>query len=147
MANKGPAHSAVFVHTNVFVRLLTNDPPAQAKAAERALDAAGEGNIVAVLTDIIFAELAYVLTEVYELGRADAADRLQRILDLPGLHVSDEEFLRGALELWKTSRLDFADAHLAALAVRIKDAAVLSFDKDFDRLDGVTRLDPTQVGV
>ena len=71
-----------------------------------------------------------------------AAEHLMRILDLPGVEVMDEVALRHAVDLWAQGRLDFADAYLAALAGRVSDSGVLSFDRDFDRVPGVTRVGP-----
>ena len=82
------------------------------------------------------------------LGRgpaAQAAGYLLRILDLPGVEVVDATVLRGTLELWGEGKLDVADAYLAALARRIGGGAVLSFDRDFERVPDVTRVDPATV--
>jgi predicted nucleic acid-binding protein len=142
---RGTAGSTVFCDTNVLVRILTGDPPAQARSAARALEAAGEGRFVLIVPDIVVAEVAYVLTSS-GIETPRAAGLVERLLDLPGVEVVDEVLLRDALMLWSQDRPDFADAYLAALARRISDSGVLSFDRDFDRVEGVTRLDPGVVG-
>jgi predicted nucleic acid-binding protein len=46
-----------------------------------------------------------------------------------------------ALQLYREhSRLDFADAYLAAIALQIGPAAVTSFDSDFDTVEGIRRI-------
>jgi len=145
VAGPGPTGGALFCDTNVLVRLLTGEPASQADAAQAALDAAGEGPAPLILNDVVVAELAYVLTEVYELTNAEAAALIARLLDLPGVQVLDEQVLREALGIWESVRLDFADAYLAALARSVRDAGVLSFDRDFDRVPGVRRTEPSAI--
>ncbi len=142
---RATAGSTFFCDTNVLVRILTGDPPARAKSAARALEAAGEGMFALIVPDIVVAEVAYVLVSS-GIETPRAAELVERLLDLPGVEVLDEVLLRDALMLWSQGRLDFADAYLAALARRVSDSSVLSFDRDFDRVEGVTRIDPNVVG-
>jgi predicted nucleic acid-binding protein len=142
---RGTAGSTVFCDTNVLVRILTGDPPAQARSAARALERAGEGRFALIVPDIVVAEVAYVLISS-GIETARAAELIDRLLDLPGIVVVDEVLLRDTVLLWSRGRLDFADAYLAALARRISDSSVLSFDRDFDRVEGVARLDPSVAG-
>jgi len=137
------AGRTLFCDTNVLVRLLTGDPPEQAQAAAEALETAAEGRFTLVVTDLVLAELAYVLTSAGMAVRT-AAEHVTRILDLPGVHVVDEVALRDAVDLWALGRLDFADAYLAALARRVSGGGVLSFDRDLDRVPGVARVDPAE---
>jgi len=64
-----------FVDTNVLVRHLTGDPPAQAVRATRYLELADE----LLLPDLILAEVAYVLESFYETPRAQVAETLRRL--------------------------------------------------------------------
>jgi predicted nucleic acid-binding protein len=126
-----------------FSCLLTNDPPALARAAERAIDRAAENGHVVVLTDIVLAELIYVLTTVYGLSRGEIRNLVRETLDVPAVETTDPDLLEDAVNIWRADkRLDFADAYLAALARATYDTAVLSFDRDFDRIEGSRRLDP-----
>jgi len=95
-----------------------------------------------ILTDLIIAEVAYVLTSVYELSIDQAAERLGAVLDLPAVTVADEPLLRDAVGVWRQGSLDFADAYLAALARSTRRTGVLSFDRDFDQVSGFERYDP-----
>jgi len=47
-----------------------------------------------------------------------------------------------ALELWAASRLDFPDALLIAHMEHTGASTVVSFDRDFDRIPGITRREP-----
>lgn len=135
----------VFCDTNVLVRLLTDDPPAQASAVEAALEAAAAGEFVLLVPDVVVAELAYVLTLGYGFDVDHAAYLAAGVLELPGVAVADEPLLRDAIGLWGEGNADFADAYLAALARRVVNSGVLSFDRDLDAFPEVIRIDPRDV--
>ena len=66
------------------------------------------------------------------------------VLSLASIEVADLELLLDTLRMWSGDGVDFADAYLAALARSAIGTSVLSFDTDFDQLEGVERVDPAQ---
>jgi predicted nucleic acid-binding protein len=128
-----------FVDTNVLIRHLTGDPPAQAKRATRYLKGAGE----LLLPDLIFAEVAYVLESFYEVARSQVAGSLRAILAFPTIRVLDAELLQRVVEVYEVHRLDFADAYLVASAERSGVGIIASFDRSIDRVASVRREEPT----
>jgi predicted nucleic acid-binding protein len=127
-----------FVDTNVLVRHLTGDPPAQAAKATAYLRRADE----LLLPDPILAEVAYVLESFYETPRPQVADTLRAVLAFPSIRVVDTELLLRALEAYDTHRLDFADAYLVASAERTGIGEIVSFDRGIDRVGTVRRIEP-----
>lgn len=127
-----------FVDTNVLVRHLTGDPPAQAAKATSYLRLADE----LLLPDLILAEVAYVLDSFYEAPRAQVAETLRAVLAFPAIRVLDAELLLRAVEAYETHRLDFADAYLVASAERTGIGAIVSFDRAIDRVGTVGRIEP-----
>lgn len=127
-----------FVDTNVLIRHLTGEPPAQATRATRFLEQADE----LLLADLILAEVAYVLESFYELGRAQVADTLRAILAYPAIRVIDAELLQRSVEVYEVDRLDFADAYLVASAERTGVGVIASFDRSIDRITTVRREEP-----
>jgi len=129
---------AAFVDTNVLVRHLTGDPPDMAAAATRYLSRATS----LVVTDLIVAELCYVLESVYEVTRADLATSLRSLLAMPSVTVVDLELLHRAIEIYEYDRLDFAEAYVVAAAERSGVGVVVSFDRSIDRVGTVRRIEP-----
>jgi predicted nucleic acid-binding protein len=127
-----------FVDTNILVRHLAGDPPAQARRATRYLETAEE----LLLPDLIAAEVAYVLESYYEVPRAQAADTLRAILAFPAIRAVDADLLRRAIEVYEVHRLDFADAYLVASAERTGVGVIASFDRAIDRVTTVRRDEP-----
>ena len=63
------------------------------------------------------------------------------MLEADGLAITERNVIARALELYREqSRLDFADAYLAAIALEVGPAAVTSFDADFDVVKGIRRI-------
>lgn len=127
-----------FVDTNVLIRHLTGDPPAQARMATRYLAQASR----LLLPDLIFAEVAYVLESYYEVARLQVAETLRSILAFRAIRVVDDVLLQRAVELYEAYGLDFADAYLVASAERTGVGVVASFDRGIDRVGTVTREEP-----
>lgn len=100
--------------------------------------------VLVLVTDVVVAELCYVLTSFYRLTKPEAADRIARVIAIPSVHVTDEDVLLDALRLWSSRSIGFPDAYLAALDRSTPGTAVLSFDRDFDGIDGVERVDPAR---
>ena len=128
-----------FVDTNVLVRHLTGDPPAQATRATRYLQGAEE----LLLPDLILAEVAYVLESFYETPRAQVATTLRAVLAFPAIRVVDVDLLQRAVEVYEVHRLAFADAYLVASAERTGVGVIASFDRTIDRVTTVRREEPS----
>jgi predicted nucleic acid-binding protein len=128
-----------FLDTNVLVRHLTGDPPAQARRATRYLKRADE----LLLADLILAEVAYVLESFYEATRAQVAATLRAILAFPTIRTLDAELLQRAVEVYEVHGLDFADAYLVATAERTGVGVIASFDRSIDRVGTVRRDEPS----
>jgi predicted nucleic-acid-binding protein len=126
------------VDTNILVRHLTGDPPAQARRATELLRGANQ----LILTDLVLAELIYVLGSFYERPRGEIASMARALLALPAIAVADHDVLLRALELYELARLDFAEAYLAAIAELSDVGTVVSFDRQLDRIETVMRLEP-----
>ncbi len=125
-----------YVDTNILVRHLTNDPPDPGRRATAILENADR----LILTDVVVAELVYVLESYYEHPKKQVAEGIQSLLTLPSIAVADHDLLLRAIELFEHTRLDFAEACLAAAAELSGVGAVASFDRALDRVESVERI-------
>lgn len=128
-----------FVDTNVLIRHITGDPPAQAAGASRYLKGADE----LLLADLILAEVAYVLESFYETPRAQVATTLRSVLAFPAIRVLDVDLLQRAVEVYEVHRLDFAEAYIVASVERTGIGVIASFDRTIDRVATVRREEPS----
>jgi predicted nucleic acid-binding protein len=127
----------VLLDTNILVRHLTGEPEQQALRATAFLRDAVHLELAA----LIVAELVYVLESVYERTRPQVAALVRAVLAHPPVHAPEATRLLRAVELYETERVHFAEAYLAAVAEQ-GDGLVASFDRDLDRIDSVTRVEP-----
>jgi predicted nucleic-acid-binding protein len=128
-----------FVDTNVLIRHLTGDPPAQARRATAFLERADE----LLLADLVVAEIVYVLESFYDLARRDVAALARSIVGFPAIVVADEPLLLRALEVYEVDRLDFAEAYLVASAETSGVRSIASFHRSIDRVATVRRIEPS----
>jgi len=130
------------IDSNVVLRYFTKDPPNMARAALRTLDDAQNGKISLVLTSLTVAEVVWLLESYYGYSKDKIAETIGQFLFCDGLEVEDLELVLEALTLYQGKNLDFADAFLAAIALRRGPQAIYSFDQHFNRIPGITRLEP-----
>jgi len=132
--------TTALLDTNIIIRLLTGDPPDMATGATRFLAAA---DLQALrLTDLVLAEVVFVLESVYKVSRAQIADYARAIVAFPAIQVTDATVLQRTIEIYEKHRLSFVDAYLVAAAEGTRDGVVASFDKGIDRVGTIRRVVP-----
>ncbi|MDO5288739.1 MAG: type II toxin-antitoxin system VapC family toxin [Pseudomonadota bacterium] len=100
----------IALDTNVLVRALTRDDPAQTPAAQHLLGHAGG----VFISKTVLLELEWVLRAAYRQPPAAIHQALLRLLSLPHVAAEQPEHLAQALNDFAAG-MDFADAlHLAA---------------------------------
>ena len=95
--------------TNVIVRYLTQDDPAQARKANALIDDALMAGERLHLGDIVICELVWVLGSACGFDRATISDTLLKLIDSAQLSVNDRDAVRQAVTLYAESSGDFAD--------------------------------------
>jgi predicted nucleic-acid-binding protein len=122
MQRSSGKHSAVrAIDTNVIVRFLTADDPAQAKTARRLIEA---GDIFIETT--VALETEWVLRSGYGFTPQQIATGLRGLGGLEGIMIEDVAAVTQALD-WMEGGMDFADAlHLARAS---HCSAFVTFDR------------------
>jgi len=134
---------ACFIDSNVLLRFLLSDHPEHSSAARDLIQRIAEGKIQAWTTELVISELVYVLTgPLLRRERTEVAEVLRELVALPGLALDKREVVQAAMEIWVTKNVDWIDAYHAALARARGESRLYSFDRDFDRLAGITRFEP-----
>jgi len=109
--------------TNVLVRYIVQDEPAQARAATRLVESHCTPDDPAVISLIVLCELVWVLSRGYRYGRRPISTVLRQILSADDLHVERAELAWRALNLYTEGKVDFAD-YLLALCNREERAEI-----------------------
>lgn len=131
--------AAIFVDTNVLLRLLLDDEQSQSAAARELFSAVERGEITVWTSDVAIAELVWVLTgPIMRRERQAVARELALLMELPGLRLENKPTMRRALDLFTKQPIDWVDAYHAALLLEQDSPELYSFD----RIPGLRRLEP-----
>jgi predicted nucleic acid-binding protein len=133
-----------FIDTNIILRYLLNDHPTQSPASAHLIGAIAGGLVQAWTTDLVIAEAVWVLSNPrnFTLSRTDIRDLLLPIIGLPDLDVPSKALYVRIFDFYTSLPIDFIDAYNAAHAELQSPPAMYSYDRHFDRVPTVTRLEP-----
>ena len=137
-----PGIQRAYIDANVILRYLTKDPPSLAEAARKVFADAEKGKVILKIVPLVVAEVVWVLESFYEYPKDHIAELLSQILLCDGLDSEDLNRVLEALKLYHEKNIDFADAFLAVNALDAGPPIICSFDRHFDRIEGIIRLEP-----
>ena len=135
----------VRVDANVILRFLLDDPPEMAEQAAQVFQLVSDGRLQLLVDDLIVAELVWVLKSFYKKNVGEIAAVLRQFLLADGITMADQSVILQALALFETYNVDFIDALLTARMQKTGNDLLVSFDKHFDRLPGVQRIQPKNI--
>lgn len=115
------------IDTNILVRVVTNDDPAQVARAKKVLEV---GDTLLCLSVCLEAE--WVLRSGYNLSPEVVADVLTGFAGTEGLTVERADLLATAIA-WHRGGMDFADAIHLAIATDLGCESMISFDSRFTK--------------
>lgn len=115
--------------TNVLVRLLTRDDPAQAARAEALLARARDGGETLRIDTVVLVETVWVLLRAYRTGRAEISAVLAALLDNAAFDLADRSAVETAARTFADGRADFADCLVAARNAEAGCDFTASFDR------------------
>ena len=128
----------VALDTNVVVRLLVGDDPAQTRKAEKVFleHVNGAGVFVSL---VVLAEVGWVLDAAYDWDRAMIHERVQRLVRTRNVSVEELELVEAALDEYESGKAQLADYLIVGVARTTSDS-LLTFDRKLGRSPGVTLL-------
>ena len=129
-----PRPKAHLIDTNVILRYLIGDIPAQAARAAALMERLESGAERAELVESVIAEAVWTMESFYKVSRSEISERLAAVLMFRGVLAPNKGVLVSALARFGSTAADFVDCLLAARAQQ-RNLTVYSFDaKDFRRL-------------
>ena len=115
--------------TNVVVRYLTHDDPAQTTAAIRVLDSLSHDS-PGFLSLIVIAELVWVLEGSYRFKKNEIERVLDTLLRSKELVIERAEIVFQALRKFSASRADFADCLIERCGHAADCQSTVTFDQN-----------------
>ena len=133
-----------FIDANIFLELLLDQK--KADECQIFLEAVQKGRTECFVTDLVLDSILIVLEDK---GKAPSELRqfLAAIAALRGLRLYFLTLLDRleATKIMRVSRLDFEDSTLVRAARRLGAEGIVTFDRDFDRVKDLNRLEPLEI--
>ena len=133
-----------FVDTNIFIRFLTKDDISKAERCFALFQMANEKKTLLTTSESVLAEVVYILSSknLYKLDPTSIYQLLLPVINIKGLKLSSKKVFKKALEIYSEYNVDFEDTLSVAHMQSAGANEIFSYDKDFDRFDDISRLEP-----
>ena len=133
-----------FLDTNIFLRFLTGDDPDRSASASALFERVELAELTVTTSESVVVEIVQVLSSkvLYNAPRSEIRHQLRKVLSLPGLVLPHKRSYLRALDIYSATNLDFVDAISTAHVERAHAGRIISYDRDFDRIEGIVRAEP-----
>lgn len=131
-----------FLDTNILLRHLLQDDTEQSPRASAYLARIENGELRVRSADTVVFESVYVLQRVYQVPREEIRDKFLPLIELPGIELPGKRHLRRVFDLYVDTNISFADAYHAVLMKRLGISEIVTYDRGFDRIPGISRVEP-----
>ena len=121
------------VDANVILRYLLSDHAELSPKAREFFDGVRAGERGAYVPESVVVECVYVMQRIYQVPRAEIAEKLTALLGFRGISGDQVPLLRSALALYAQTNVSFVDALIAAIAAA-KHLPVETYDQDLIKL-------------
>jgi len=130
------------IDANIILRYLTNDVPEQAARSAILIQKIKAGKEHVYLPDIFIADIIWILEKFYKTSRENIKNAITAIVTMPGMVTADIYVILAALDTYSGSKIDWSDSLAAAQMLNLGMDTIYTFDKHFDEIDGITRIEP-----
>ena len=123
------------IDANVILRFFLQDDEDQFRKTKPFIQRLELAKDEALITDIVFAEVVWVLNKVYDVPRSEIAEKFSKLINYKGIKTTfRKELYTESLRLYAKHSIDIQDILLAVLA-RDNGCTVVTFDQsDFRKL-------------
>jgi predicted nucleic-acid-binding protein len=132
----------IFLDTNIFLRFFLKENESMFQRLEKLFYEIISGNIIGVSNAMIIAEVVWVLSRSYKWNKEKICDNIEFILSTPNIRFKDKVILVNAISIYKEKNIGFIDAYNYSYMKANGITEIYSFDRDFDKLKDVKRLEP-----
>ena len=134
-----------FIDSNIFLRAIVKEDEKVYRECFDFLNRVEAGSIRAVSSNVVFAEVVWVLDSFYEMKKADIIRALQGMKSIKSLKLFDVFDFDLTLSDYSKFGVKYIDALIASIPeIQSRKMIVISYDRDFDKL-GVARKEPSDI--
>ena len=121
--------------TNVLVRYLTHDDPAQYAKAAAFIDAATDRGEQFLVNAAVLCELVWVLGTSYDYSREEIAKALEQMFATAQFDIERLDDARQALSDFRATKADFSDALIGRINRSLGAEHTVTFDRDLKAVE------------
>src|SRR5215204_6466901 len=129
--------SESFLDTNIFLRHLLGDDPAQSPRATAYIRAIDQGRSRARISDIVVFEVVFTLERGYRRSKTEIQSAVLPLIELPGIVFPGKHKFREVFRLYVDQNISFADSYHVVMVQKLGLTEIVSFDRDFNRIPTV----------
>ena len=130
------------IDTNILVRFLMDDDPAQAQQVRQLFSRAEQQRATYFVPLLVVLESIWVLESAYQVGRNALIEAFGDLLSLPVLEFEQREAVQAMLQTARNAPMDLPDLLIAKSALRNGCECVVTFDKKAARSNAFELLAP-----
>lgn len=123
--------------TNVVLRLLLNDDPAQKMRAAKLIQQAKKLDTRTIITLAVVLEMEWVLRSSAKMSKTQTLIVFDLLLESYDIEIDNEKALEQALHIYANTAADFAECLFLAQYQRMGCDTMLTFDAKAARMAGV----------
>ena len=123
--------------TDVVIRALTEDDSGKALRFRKLLVTASN----LVLTDVTFAEIYWTLRSFYKFDKIKILSSMEILIHDQAISCN-LDLLQRTISILRSTKLSLIDSYTVAYSVLKSDSKILSFDKGFDKIKELIRVEP-----
>jgi uncharacterized protein len=135
-----------FLDTNIFLRHLRGDHADFSPRATALLQRIEQGSLKVRTADTVIFETVFTLERRYKQSREAIREAFLPLIELSGIELPGKRRFRQVFGYYIEKNISFADAYHAVLAESLRLTQIISFDRDFNRISALTRVEPDSTG-
>ena len=121
--------------TNILVRYIAQDDEQQSPRANEILENELSADHRGFIGSVVLVELCWTLKRLYQVNRQNLSVILERLLRAEELSFEHQDEVWAALQLFRSSNVEFADAFIGFVHKKYGCGINLTFDKAASQSD------------
>ena len=131
-----------FIDSNVIVYYITGAGGEMAERSLTLMKQLEDGEVELATSELVVAEVVWLLQRRTKMSRAQISDAVLPLIKLPNFRVPNKSLWTNVFEVFCSTTVDFTDAYNAAAMFKSSISQIYSYDRDFDRITGISRITP-----
>ena len=132
----------IFLDTNIFLRYFESEDELIYKKVKRLFLEIVQGNIKGISNELVIAEVIWVLKKFYNWDKKEICNNIELILKTPNIKFKGRSIIMDAINFYRDKNISFIDAYNYAYMQQYGISKMYSFDRDFDKLGNIERIEP-----